>query len=175
MLPTILIVLITPIVVILAIAATRPNTFRVERRTHIDAEPARVFALVDDFRRWPAWSPWEKLDPALTRTYSGASSGAGAKYAWAGNKKVGEGRMEILETTPPSRIVIRLEFLKPWQATNTTEFTFARSASGTDVNWAMVGTSPFMFKVMGIFMPMDKLVGKDFERGLASMKAAAEA
>lgn len=174
MLPTILIVLLAPIVVVLLIAATRPNTFRVERRAHINAPPSAVFPLLDDFHRWVVWSPWERLDPALTRRHSGAASGVGAKYEWSGNKKVGHGRMEIIEAVPPSKVVVRLEFLQPWQATNTAEFTLVPAGGGTDITWAMTGASPFMFKVMGVFTSMDKLVGKDFEAGLANMKAAAE-
>lgn len=174
MLPTIAIILVTPILALLAFAATRPSTFRVERRRGIAASPDRIFSLIDDFHRWSVWSPWEKLDPGMTRTHSGPPSGKGARYEWTGNKKVGHGRMEILEATPSSKVVVRLEFLKPWQATNTAEFTLAPTADGTDVVWAMYGSSPFMLKVMGVFMPMDKLIGKDFEAGLAAMKAAAE-
>ena len=175
MLPTILMILVAPIVVLFIIAATRPGTFRVERQTHIAAPPEKVFPLLDDFHQWSVWSPWEKLDPQMTRTHSGAARGAGAKYAWVGNKKVGEGRMEILDATPSSKVTVRLEFLKPWQATNVAEFTLRPSSGGTGIVWAMHGPSPFMMRVMGIFMPMDTMVGRDFEKGLAAMKAAAEA
>jgi len=171
---TIVAVLTAPIVAVGVMAATRPNSFRVERRTRIDAPPERVFALLDDFHQWGQWSPWEKLDPTMTRTHGGPERGVGATYAWTGNKKVGQGRMEILEATSPSKVSVRLEFLAPWKATNTAEFLLTPAGSGTDVVWAMFGPSPFMMKVMGLFMPIDKMVGKDFEAGLANMKRAAE-
>lgn len=174
MLTTVLVILVAPILVLLVFAATRPNVFRVERRAHIAATPDVVFSLLDDFHRWMLWSPWEKLDPALKRTYSGAPSGVGAKYEWRGNRKAGHGRMEIVEATRSSRVVVDLQFLEPWKARNTVEFTLTPHGNGTEIVWAMSGPSPFMLKLMGIFMPMDKMVGKDFEAGLASMKAAAE-
>lgn len=174
MLTTVLAALVTVIVVLLIYAATRPNVFRVERRAHVGAAPDAIFPLLDDFHRWAQWSPWEKLDPALVRTYSGASSGAGALYEWKGNRKVGHGRMEILEAVPASRVVVRLDFLEPWTARNIAEFTLTPRGNGTEVVWAMYGPNPFMLRLMGIFMPMDKMVGKDFEAGLANLKSAAE-
>jgi uncharacterized protein YndB with AHSA1/START domain len=140
----------------------------------IKAPPAKVFALIDDFRQWAGWSPWEKLDPAMKRTHSGAASGKGAVYAWEGNGDVGAGRMEILETTAPSRVLIRLDFMKPFEATNTAEYTIQPEGEATRVTWAMYGPAPFLSKLMQVFVSMDKMIGKDFEQGLANLKALAE-
>ncbi len=159
---------------VLAFAATKPDTFHVERSTTIQAPPAEVFALIDDFHRWDAWSPWEKLDPAMQRTHSGAASGLGAEYAWEGNKDVGKGRMEITEAKPPEKVVIQLDFLEPFETHNVTEFTLAPQGGGTEVTWAMHGPSPYFAKVMSVFFSMDSMVGKDFETGLANLKAIAE-
>ncbi|MCC7010230.1 MAG: SRPBCC family protein [Acidobacteria bacterium] len=169
------IVLVAPIVVVAGIAALKPKTFRVERRARIDAAPERVFSFLNDFHQWPVWSPWEKLDPAMRRTHRGRERGAGAVYEWDGNKKAGRGRMEILEAVPPSRLVIGLHFLAPFEAHNTTEFVLTPAGSGTDVTWAMYGVSPFLMNVMTVFTSMDKLVGKDFEAGLANLERAAGA
>lgn len=163
------------IVVILGLAATKPDSFRLERSTHIAAPPERVFALIDDFRSWAAWSPWEKLDPEMRRTHGGPDRGVGANYAWEGNKKVGAGRMEIVESLPPSRLAVKLDFLRLFEAHNIAEFALAPAGGGTDVTWSMHGPSPFVSKVMQVFMSMDAMVGKDFEAGLRNMKAAAEA
>ena len=152
----------------------RPDAFRVERSASIDAPPEKVFALINDFHNWPSWSPWDKMDPAMKRTHSGAASGVGAVYAWQGNRKVGEGRMEIIDSSPPSRVAIKLDFLKPFEAHNTADFSLRPAGGGTSVTWAMFGPASFMTKAMGVFMSMDKMVGKDFEQGLANMKAAAE-
>lgn len=157
------------IAVILLIAATRPSTFRVERSATVAAPPETVFAHVDDFRAWRAWSPWEGLDPDMKRTYEGAERGAGAVYTWDGNKKAGAGRMEIVEAVPAERIVIKLDFTRPFSANNRTEFAFAPSGEGTHVTWTMTGGSPFMFRVIGVFMSMDKMIGRDFDRGLANL------
>jgi carbon monoxide dehydrogenase subunit G len=167
-------IVLVVIAALLLYAATRPDSFRVERSTSILATPDKVFAFVNDFHQWSVWSPWEKLDPNLKRTHGGATSGKTATYAWEGNNKVGQGRMEIVDTAPPGRIVIKLDFLKPFEAHNTAEFTFLPEGSGTRVNWAMHGPANFMTKLMGVFMSMDKMVGKDFETGLANLKAAAE-
>jgi uncharacterized protein YndB with AHSA1/START domain len=158
----------------LAFASTRPDSFRVERTTTIDAPPERVFQLVADFHRWPEWSPWEKIDPQMTRTHRGPEQGVGASYAWEGNKKVGSGSMEILEAEPPRRLRIRLDFLRPFEAHNTTDFAFEPQGTGTRVTWAMHGPANFMTKVMCVFTTMDAMVGKDFEKGLATMKEVAE-
>jgi Polyketide cyclase / dehydrase and lipid transport len=171
---TVLIVLLVIVLIVLALASRKPDSFRVERRVTINAAPETAFAFVNDFHRWSAWSPWEKLDPKLTREYSGSESGTGAIYAWRGNAKVGEGRMEIMESVPFSRLRIKLDFMRPFKANNTTEFTFASQGNGTNVVWAMHGPAPLASRIMQVFMSMDAMVGKDFERGLASMKMAAE-
>src|SRR5262249_7146798 len=131
-------------------------------------------AQVNDFHAWPAWSPWEKLDPQMKKTFEGPASGVGAKYAWTGNDKVGEGRMTIEKSEKPSTVGIKLEFLKPFEATNATTFTFAPTAKGSKVTWAMDGENNFMAKAASLFMDMDKMIGGDFERGLTAMKTAAE-
>jgi uncharacterized protein YndB with AHSA1/START domain len=177
MLPTLAIiggVLVALIVVLLVLAARKPDTFRIQRATTIQAPPEAVFPLVSDFHAWLGWSPWEKLDPNLKRTHSGPANGTGAVYEWEGNKKVGQGRMEIKEAVTPRRIIIQLDFLKPFEAHNVTEFTMTPEAGGTAVTWAMTGQQPFLFKVMCLFTSMDRMVGKDFERGLANLKALAE-
>ena len=159
----------------LGFVASRPADFRIERQGAIAAPPATVFPLVADFHRWGGWSPWEKLDPQMKATHSGAPSGVGAVYHWVGNDQVGEGRMTITEANPSSRIVIRLEFLKPFAATNTTTFTFEPAGNGTRVAWTMTGTNNFVGKAFSVFMNMDAIVGGDFERGLAALKTLAEA
>jgi uncharacterized protein YndB with AHSA1/START domain len=167
-------VVVALILIILIIAMTRPDTFRVQRSTTIAAPPEKAFGILNDFHQWGAWSPWEKMDPAMAKTHSGAASGKGAIYVWKGNNKVGEGRMEILESSPPSRLVIKLDFFKPFEAHNTAEFTTQSPGGSTTLTWAMYGSQPFMVKVMSVFMSMDKMIGKDFEAGLASLKALAE-
>ncbi len=167
-------IIVVPLAALLGYAATKPDTFVVQRAASINAPPEKVFALINDFHNWMAWSPWEKLDPTMNRTHSGAESGLGTVYEWEGNKKVGKGRMEITESSAPSKIVIKLDFFKPFEAHNTTEFTLASQGGATNVNWAMHGQQPFMFKVMTTFMSIDKMVGKDFEAGLANMKSIAE-
>jgi uncharacterized protein YndB with AHSA1/START domain len=162
------------LLVLVVIVMLQPSTFHIERSTSIAAPPERAFSLVNDFRAWRGWSPWEELDPQLKRNYEGAPSGAGAKYSWSGNDEVGAGKMTIEQSQPPSRIQIKLEFLKPFEATNTTTFSFVPAGAGTKVIWAMDGNSNFMSKAFGLFMDMDQLVGKDFERGLAQMKSLAE-
>jgi uncharacterized protein YndB with AHSA1/START domain len=170
----VLVIVVVAIVAFLLFAATRPSGFRVQRTTRIKAPPEKIFPLIDDFHAWVAWSPYEKIDPALQRSYSGAESGKGAVYEWQGNNKVGKGRMEITQSSPPTKIVIALHFMKPFEAHNTAEFTMVPEGDATTVTWAMNGSSPFMVKVMGIFMSMDSLVGKQFEEGLANLKAVAE-
>ncbi|MEZ4398889.1 MAG: SRPBCC family protein [Kofleriaceae bacterium] len=163
------------IALVLVIAATRPKTSRLERGTSIAAPAAIVQALIDDFHQWAQWSPWEKLDPAMTRTHSGAERGVGAIYAWDGNRKAGAGQMEILEVTDGRRVAIKLSFVRPFPASNLTEFTLRDAGGTTEVTWVMTGPSPFIARVMGVFINFDKLVGKDFEAGLAKLKAIAEA
>lgn len=166
-------IIVIAVLAVLAYAASRPNSFSVARAAHIKAHPEKVAGLISDFHEWPKWSPWEKMDPAMTRTHSGNPSGKGAVYEWSGNKKVGQGRMEILGVSP-SQIDIDLQFMAPWKAHNKTVFNFTPKDGGTAVNWVMTGASPFMFKLMGLFMNMDQMIGKDFEKGLAAMKQAAE-
>jgi uncharacterized protein YndB with AHSA1/START domain len=174
MFKTIAIVAILALATLLIFAATRPDTFRVERATRIKAPPEKVFALINDLRRWDAWSPYQKKDAAMKKALSGAASGAGAVYEWDGNRDVGKGRMEITDSSPPSRVVIRLDFVKPFEAHNIVEFTLRPQDDATDVTWAIQGPSPYISKLMGIFFSMDKMIGKDFEAGLANLKTAAE-
>ncbi|MBL8384574.1 MAG: SRPBCC family protein [Burkholderiales bacterium] len=162
------------VAIVLALALRKPATFRVERRVVIDAPAAAAHARVEDFRRWAEWSPWEKLDPAMRRTHSGAAAGVGAVYEWSGTGKVGAGRMEIRESTP-ARIVIQLDFIKPFEGHNIAEFDFAPEGARTAVRWAMHGPAPFISRLMQVFMNMDAMIGRDFEAGLANLKAAAEA
>jgi len=156
------------------IEKTRPaDTFHVQRSTVIAAPPRAIFPLIDDFRAWTQWSPYEQLDANLGRTYFGPDRGVGAAYGWVG-KKAGTGRMEILQSDAPSKIVIQLDFIKPFTAHNQATFTLERTAGGTRVTWAMDGASSLFHKVMGVFFSMDKLVGGDFEKGLANIKRIAE-
>jgi hypothetical protein len=168
------IVVVVLVAGVLAIAATKPDTFRVERSVSIQAPPEKIFPLIDDFHNWGAWSPWENRDPAMKRTHSGAARGKGAAYAWEGNNAVGSGRMTIAESSPPSKVTIDLDFLKPFEAHNVADFTLTPEGGATTVTWAMHGPSPFFSKVMQVFLSMDSMVGKDFEAGLANLKAAAE-
>ena len=174
MLKTIALVIVAALAAVLLFAATRPDSFRVERSITIKAPPEKVFPLIEDFRRWPEWSPWEKLDPQMKRTLSGPASGPGAAYAWEGNDKVGAGRMEILSAAPASKVSIKLDFIKPFEGHNTADFTLQPQGDGTAVNWAMYGPAPFISKLMGLFFSMDQMIGKDFETGLANLKAASE-
>ena len=162
------------IAALLVFAATRPDTFRVQRAASIKAPPEKVFALLNDFQRWEAWSPWEKKDPAMRRTFSVVTSGKGAQYAWEGNKDVGQGRMEIAESVPPSKVAIKLDFVKPFEAHNAVEFTLEPKGEATNVTWAMQGDTPYLAKIVHVFLDMDKMVGKDFESGLANLKTLAE-
>ena len=159
---------------VLLFAATRPDSIRVQRSTSIKAAPEKIFPLIADFHAWSAWSPWEKLDPAMKRTHSGAPSGKGAAYAWDGNNDVGAGRMEIAEVGPPSRITIKRDFSRPMEGHNTAEFTLVPKGDASEVTWTMVGPSPYLSKLIGLFLDMDKMIGKDFEAGLANLKALAE-
>jgi hypothetical protein len=170
----ILIGLAVVVALFLGLVATRPSKFRIERSLTMPASPHVVFGRVNDFHAWAHWSPWEKLDPNLKRAYSGPQSGKGAVYEWVGNDDVGEGRMTIVDSTPPSKVGIKLEFLKPWQATNNTTFSFVPEGGGTKVTWAMEGENNFMMKAVTLFMDMDKMVGADFERGLANLKSDTE-
>ncbi|WP_306227873.1 SRPBCC family protein [Bosea beijingensis] len=178
MLKTILLSLLglvaTGIVVVLILAARKPDTFQVTRSIAINATPERIYPLIADFRAWNAWSPWEKKDPAMKRTYGGPETGVGATYAWAGDKNVGEGSMRITEAQVPGKLGLKLDFLKPFEAHNDVVFALTPQSQGTNVTWIMTGPTPFAAKIMHVFMDMDRMVGGDFEAGLKAMKAAAE-
>lgn len=162
------------ILIVLGLAAMQPDSFRVQRAITIKAPPEKILPLISDFHNWPQWSPWEKLDPAMARTFSGAPRDVGAVYEWKGNKDVGSGRMEIASMAPPNKVGINLVFLEPFESHCVTDFTLENKGELTTVTWTMSGPSNFMTKVMGLFASMDKMIGKDFEAGLSSMKAAAE-
>ena len=166
--------ILTAIVLLLVYAWFKPKTFRVERSTVINAPPEKVYKNVADFRNWLSWSPWEGLDPDLKRTYAGADEGLGAIYSWEGNKKVGAGRMELTEANPKTGVSLNLDFFRPFKASNITDITFAPEGNGTRVNWAMYGPHPFVMRLMTVFVSMDKMVGGDFERGLAKLKSVSE-
>src|SRR6202045_905399 len=168
------VVLAIAIAIVLILAATKPNTFSVQRATSVKAPPERIFPLINDFHQWGTWSPYENKDPAMKRTYSGAASGKGAVYAWDGNKNVGSGRMEILEASLPSKIVIKLDFFAPFEGHNTAEFTMLPQGDVTSLTWLMHGPATLMSRVMQVFMNIDKMVGKDFEAGLANIKTISE-
>ena len=174
MLKTIAIIIVVLVAALLAYAATRPDSFRIERTITINAPSTAIFPLIDDYRRWVAWSPWEKKDPAMQRAYGGAGSGTGAVYEWSGNSAVGMGRMEITQSVPPSKLTMDLHFMKPIEGRNTAEFTLVDHGGTTTVTWAMYGPSPFVSKLISVFMSMDKMVGGDFAAGLAALKTAAE-
>ncbi len=174
MLKLILILIVLAIIVILVYASTRPDTFRVERSASFKATPDKVFAQINDFHNWAAWSAWERMDPAMSKNFSGAASGVGAKYAWQGNNKVGQGSMEITESTPNSEVMVKLDFLSPMEAHNIAEFTIQPDGDGTRLTWAMYGPAPFISKLFGVFVNMDKMIGKDFEVSLANLKTVAE-
>jgi len=174
MLGAIAVVAVVLVAALLGFAATRPNTFRVQRSLAIQAPPQRIFNLIADFHQWALWSPYEKIDPAMKKTFSGSQDGKGAVYTWAGNSKAGEGRMEITDTAAASKIVIKLDFLKPFEGHNTAEFTLQSEAGSTKVTWAVFGPQSFMLKFMSIFMNMDKMLGKEFESGLANLEAVSE-
>jgi len=167
-------VIVVALVIIMTMAASKPDTFRVERTATIKADPGKVFSSINDFHNWAAWSPFEKLDPDMQKTFSGAASGKGAVYEWKGNNKAGAGRMEILESTAASKIVIKLDFLKPFEGHNTSEFIMSPRGNTTEISWAVYGPSPFMMKIMHVFMHMDQMMGKDFATGLANLKTVAE-
>lgn len=174
MLKWIALVLLATLFGLVGFVATRPSSYRVERGVRVDAPPAVVFEQVNDFQRWGAWSPWDKLDPNQRRTFSGAKEGQGATYEWAGNDQVGEGRMVIRESTPPERIVIDLHFLKPFESRTTTRFAFTPLGGGTEVRWSLEGTNDFLGKAFALLTDMDAMIGKDFEKGLLTLKSLTE-
>ncbi|MBX3587039.1 MAG: SRPBCC family protein [Ramlibacter sp.] len=175
MLKTIALVVVLLVAGVLIYAATKPDSFRIERSITIKAPPEKVHALINNFDAWPRWSPWEKKDPAMKRTRSGPASGVGSVYAWDGNKNVGQGRMEITESAVPARVLIKLDFISPFEAHNMADFTLKPQGDGTLVNWAMFGPSPYISRLMTTFFSMEAMVGPDFEAGLADMKRVAEA
>ncbi len=170
----VVVLLVVPLAILLGFAATKPDTFRIQRATSIKAPPEKIFALISDFRSWGAWSPYEKLDPAMKRSYSGPASGKGAQYGWEGSGKVGAGHMEITDASPPSKVTIKLDFAKPFEGHNIAEFTIDAKGGETNVTWAMRGPSPYIHKVMSIFFNIDQMIGNDFETGLANLKTATE-
>ena len=159
---------------ILVFAAFRPDSFRIERSAGIKAPPEKIFPLLTDLRGWSAWSPWEKHDPAMKRAFSGADKGKGAVYEWDGNKDVGKGRMEITDTVAPSKVTIKLDFIAPFEGHNMTEFAVEGKGETTNVTWTMYGPANYVTKLIGVFVSMDSMIGRDFEAGLANLKAVAE-
>jgi hypothetical protein len=174
MLTYILIGVAVLVAILVIVVSMQSNEFRIERSGIINAPPSTVFPHVNDFHLWQEWSPWAKRDPNCQIAYDGPDSGEGAKFWWNGNKEVGEGRMTIIESTPEKIVAIRLEFIKPFKAINTAEFKFKPVATGTEVNWAMTGKNNFVGKAFHMLIDCDKMVGKDFEQGLANLRAVAE-
>jgi hypothetical protein len=166
------------IAVVLILAATKPGRFSVQRAISVKAPPEKIFPLINDFHQWGSWSPYENKDPAMKRSYSGAAEGKGAVYGWDGDRNVGSGRMEILDASLRSKIVIKLDFFKPFEGHNTAEFTMLPQGDATnpatDVTWLMHGPAPFISKLMQVFMNIDNMIGKDFEVGLANLKQLTE-
>ena len=174
MIVIIVVALIVSVGTLLAYVAARPDTFRVERATVMEAAPEQIFPHMQDFRRFSEWSPYEHLDPEMSRTYSGAKKGKGAVYEWNGRGKAGKGRMEIAHVSPPRMVVIRLDFVKPFESQSIVEFTLSPEGSSTRVSWAMRGANAYVAKLLQVFVNMDRLVGKDFETGLANLKGIVE-
>ena len=174
MLKKILSALAVIVIVFTIIVALQPSQFRVTRLATLTAPAPAVFAQVNDFHKWEAWSPWAKLDPAAKNSFEGPSAGIGAVFKWSGNNEVGEGSMTITESRPSELIRIKLDFTKPFEATNTTEFTFKPEGNQTTVTWSMFGTNNFIAKAFCLFMSMDKMVGGQFDKGLAQMKSVVE-
>ena len=171
----IVVIVVVLVIAFVCIVALQPTHYHVERSATVNAPAPVVFAQVNDFHKWEAWSPWAKLDPSMKQNFEGAPAGNGAIYSWAGNSQVGEGRMTITDSHPSDLIKIKLEFIKPWTATNATNFTFTPQGNQTAVKWTMDGDNNFIGKAFGLFMNMDKMIGGDFEKGLAQMKSVAEA
>jgi hypothetical protein len=174
MLKIVSIIILLTIAAILIFAATKPDSFRVQRSISIKASPEKIFAELNNFHRWEAWSPWEKLDPAVRRTYSGPENGVGAIYAWEGNSDVGQGRMTIIESALSLKLLLDIEFIKPFAAKNKVEFTLSKQGENTVVTQAMYGPSPYLSKLMSLVFNMDKMVGSKYEEGLSSLKVISE-
>ena len=173
MLPIFLALVFIALLIFIVIAG-QPSDFRVTRSVAIAAPPEHIFPHVNELRNWEAWSPWAKLDPNAKSTFSGAAAGVGAAMAWDGNKKIGAGKMTVTTSQPNELVRIRLEFIRPFQATNVAEFNFKSNSRQTEVTWTMTGRNNFFFKIFGLFMNCDNMVGKDFEKGLAGMKSLVE-
>lgn len=169
-----ILILIVLVIILLVYATTRPDTFRVERSAVFKATPDKVFAHINDLRSWSAWSTWERMDPQMKKTYSTNSAGKGATYEWEGNKKVGHGRMSIADSVSDTKVVIQLDFIKPFEAHNMGELTLQPQNGGTLVTWSMYGPMPFISKLFSVFVSMDKMIGKDFEDSLANLKIVVE-
>lgn len=163
------------VIALLALAASKPDNFRVQRSRVIQAPAEKIFPFINDLAQWGLWSPWEKMDPTMKKTLSGPPSGVGAVSAWDGDKRVGSGRMEIIDSAAPSKVTLRLDFFKPMKAQHNAEFTLQPKEGGTEVTWAMYGRQPFIGKIFSIFCQMDKICGPAFEQGLAALKGLAEA
>jgi hypothetical protein len=174
MLNIILIALAAIVVALVVVVSLQPSQFRVVRNTTISGPAPAVFAQVNDFHKWEAWNPWGKIDPAMKQAYEGAPAGTGAVYSWIGNREVGEGRMRIIESRPSDLIRINLEFFKPFAGNSIAEFTFKPEGNQTAVTWSMTGTNNFTAKAIHLFMNMDKMIGGQFEKGLAAMKSIVE-
>jgi uncharacterized protein YndB with AHSA1/START domain len=174
MLKKIAAVLAAAVAVILVLAALKPNTFRVERKVLIKAAPEKIFPWLEDPKRTTEWSPWEKKDPAMKKIFSGPSKGVGAAYAWDGNREIGAGRLELTEVVAPKKVVMNLDFIRPMEGHNVAEYTVAPVDGGSEVTWTIAGPMPFISKIMCVFMNMDKMIGKEFESGLAELKTLAE-
>jgi Polyketide cyclase / dehydrase and lipid transport len=174
MLKLILVVVVVAVVGVLLFAASRPDTFSVKRSATIQAPPEKIHALINDFVAWQKWSPWENKDPGMQRTLGTITAGQGATYAWNGNRAVGQGEMAISATHPPSQVTVQLHFIKPFEGRNEVVFQLTPKGDSTEVLWDMHGPAPFMNKLMGVFMNLDQMIGKDFEIGLANLKALAE-
>lgn len=174
MIKKILLAIVAIVAVFSVYVAVQPSAFRVERSTIIVAPTAQAFAEVNDFHKWDAWSPWAKLDPAAKATFEGPESGEGAVLRWAGNEKVGEGSMTLLESRPDERIRIRTDFVKPWTGSNASEFTFKPDGPRTIVTWSMSGERGFLEKAICVVMNGEKMIGDQFEKGLSNLKTLVE-
>ena len=171
----VLVVVAVVVVVLIVVVAMQPAEYRVTRFARMAAPPAAVFAEVNDFHRWGAWSPWAKIDPAMKQTYEAAPAGAGAVYTWSGNREVGEGRMTIVESRPNELIRVKLDFVKPLAGTSTAEFTFVPQGDQTAVTWSMAGDKSFVAKAIHLVLSMERMIGDQFDKGLAAMKSIVEA
>lgn len=174
MIKKILLAIVAIVAAILVVAAFQSEDYQVERRATFAVPAAAVFPHVNEFKKWQAWSPWEKLDPEMKRTFAGPAAGQGSSYSWTGNSKVGEGKMTIAESRPNEKVLIKLEFIKPFESSCDTVFAFAPEGNGSSVTWTMTGKKNYLSKVMCMFVSMDKMVGGDFEKGLAALKLVAE-